>query len=525
MHFRFTRSLLLAWWALILALLALHFVHLNADFPNFSAWMDYSKYTDEGWYGNAAIRQALFGHWRLPGDFNPAVALPVWPLLLRVAFAIGGVHLAVARGLDLLIFAADLGLAYAVLRRAASRPAALAGVTMLAASTFLWAFTRLALLEPLQVSFLLLSWLAVLHAGLLQKFGRRTALLLGTGLAIALGLLTKTTSLFLIPSTLYLLWHENRFLLRQTLKDTTIVAAGAVVPWGAYYLLLVRPHYWVDFHYLFAANRWEQPTTIKGWMWTFWYAIHGTLWIDPKLCGLAIGVLLLAVLLALVSRRGGATSDGSTGNALIASSLLAAAGPIFFSGWHNSPQPRYYQVVAYPAVFIACLATERLCRNPHELLRRVGGLAWVTFAVIALLNVRSSVYYAMHPQYTLLSAANSITRYIDQHPNGNRLLLSISGDQITLMTQLPAICDDFGPVDLPYRIHQYQPGWYAAWNELDPGTLEDLHTQYSLEQVAQFRALDDEDRNLLILYKLHPLPAAQQHYDAAAEAAINARLE
>ena len=29
---------------------ALHFVHLTADFPNHSPWMDWSKYTDEGWY-------------------------------------------------------------------------------------------------------------------------------------------------------------------------------------------------------------------------------------------------------------------------------------------------------------------------------------------------------------------------------------------------------------------------------------------------------------------------------------------
>jgi hypothetical protein len=119
-------------------------------------------------------------------------------------------------------------------------------------------------------------------------------------------------------------------------------------------------------------------------------------------------------------------------------------------------------------------------------------------------------------------AATRLTRYIDQHPNGNRLLLSVSGANITLITHLPSICDDFGTSDLPSRIHRYQPGWYAAWNEIDPGTLEDLHTQYSLQRVARYHAFDDDDRNVLILYKLNPLPRDKQHYDRAVEEIANA---
>jgi len=53
------------------AFFALHFGHLRADFPNHSPWMDWAKYTDEGWYGDAAIRHYQLGHWYVPGDFNP----------------------------------------------------------------------------------------------------------------------------------------------------------------------------------------------------------------------------------------------------------------------------------------------------------------------------------------------------------------------------------------------------------------------------------------------------------------------
>jgi hypothetical protein len=63
--------------------------------------------------------------------------------------------------------------------------------------------------------------------------------------------------------------------------------------------------------------------------------------------------------------------------------------------------------------------------------------------------------------------------------------------------------------DLASKLAFYQPGWYATWNDLDPGTLEDLHSRFSLEQVASFRAFDDPERNLLVLFKLHPLPGGQ----------------
>ncbi len=108
-----------------------------------------------------------------------------------------------------------------------------------------------------------------------------------------------------------------------------------------------------------------------------------------------------------------------------------------------------------------------------------------------------------------MNAANQLTHYIDAHPNGKRLLVSISGDQITLVTHLPSLCDDFGTEDLAPKTFDYQSGWYASWNDIDAGTLEDLHVHFSLEQVATFRAFDDPDRNRLVLFKLHPLPAGQ----------------
>jgi hypothetical protein len=139
-------------------------------------------------------------------------------------------------------------------------------------------------------------------------------------------------------------------------------------------------------------------------------------------------------------------------------------------------------------------------------------LGWAVVAlagITAAFNGLQTVNYAAHPEYTFVDAARRLTQYIDAHPNGNRLLLSISGDQITLVTHLPTLCDDFGTQDLETRLARYQPGWWATWNDIDPGTLEDLHTHFSLEQVASFRAFDDPERNVLVLFKLHPLPGGE----------------
>src|ERR1700710_1588577 len=77
-------------------LIALRFFHLDADFPLGISWSG-DLYTDEGWYANAAIRDIVSGEWYLPGDFNPAVTLPVGQLLQRAAFGVFGLGLIPAR--------------------------------------------------------------------------------------------------------------------------------------------------------------------------------------------------------------------------------------------------------------------------------------------------------------------------------------------------------------------------------------------------------------------------------------------
>ena len=260
-----------------------------------------------------------------------------------------------------------------------------------------------------------------------------------------------------------------------------------------------------DFRYLFEINKYEKPTEFYWPLLSFWWSLRGALWADRILIPLA-GLVILAGAVcwrsewALRLRR----------DAIFVSSLLAMFGYILFMTYQNHPQPRYYAVVAFFVFFVLAAGTGALIRDRAASATRRFGFAFLAATVIALiLNAEWTVYYALHPEYTFEPAVQSMTRYIDQHPNGNRLLLSTSSDEISLISHLPTICDDFGTQDLVPKLKVYQPGWFATWNYVDPGTLEDLHTHYSLEQVATYRALDNPDRNTLVLFKLHPLPDRQ----------------
>jgi 4-amino-4-deoxy-L-arabinose transferase-like glycosyltransferase len=481
--------------AFVLALFAVHFVHPRADFPNFSPWMDYAKYTDEGWYGSAAVAYFVRGAWYVPGDFNPAVALPIWPFLEWILFHFTGVSLTGARFLAIAIFGGNLALTYALVRTRAPRWAGLLALVIAASNAFLYCFSRLAILEPLLIFLMLLSWLLAIELPYVRRRWQRTAMLITIGLLVCAMVLTKTTAIFLIPAVFYLLWSESREGRFAFLGSWSVVTLAAAVPWLFYYLLVVRPRYLEDFRYLFTANVYTQPSTVGGWLMAFWYSAHGVLWIDVTLALTALAL----VALSLVFFR------GLWRDRLFTASCIGCAGYLFFIGYHNNMQPRYYQVVAFPLIIQVVLALHLLLRQRGAVRAVAGTAAVVALAWTIFVNTRETMWFAFHPQYTFVNAAENLTRYVDQHPNRNRLLLSISGSNITLITGLPAICDDFGTLDLPDRIRKYQPGWYAAWNELDPGTLEDLHTQYSLQQVANFPAYDDEDRDNLILYKLTPL--------------------
>jgi len=524
------------WLILICSFALLHTLHLSADFPNHTPWfMDWAKYTDEGWYGNAAIRAHLFGNWYVPGDFNPAPAVPVWPFIEWVLFFFTGVSIQAARGLAVTFFFCNLLLSYLLLRAKGPHWVALTALTLLVTSPFLYCFSRLAILEPMLIAFTLTALNLAIR---LPRLHRPIWASVVIGLLFTLMMLTKTTAVFLLPALgwamLLPLWHN-----RKLAKYCLFAAASAfAASFGLWMALVIHFGLLADFKYLFFVNKYDKPPEFYWPVLSFWWSFHGGLWVDHILIPLAFLMILGTFLVGAAhawQQSTGKLADGSSSGGwnawakkllldpVFGASVLAIAGYLLFMTYQNHPQPRYFAVVAFFSFFVtaqgagALLGQSALVKEIWP--RRLGWTVVALAIVAATSNGIQTLSYATHPEYTFITAVQRLTQYIDAHPNGRRLLVSISGDQITMISHLPALCDDFGTPspqypDLVTKLDRYRPGWWATWNDIDPGTLEDLHASFSLEQVASFRAFDDSDRNMLVLFKLHPLPEGKlRDYD------------
>ena len=504
------------WLVVIGGFAVMHAMHLRADFPNHTIWYcDWAKYTDEGWYGNAAVRAHLFGNWYMPGDFNPAPAVPVWPFLEWMLFFFTGVTIQAARGLAVAFFFINLLLSYLLLRSRGSRWMALLALTLIATSPFIYCFSRLAILEPMLIAFTL----AALNLAVrLPTMRRPVWASIWIGVIFTLMMLTKTTAVFLLPAVIWAivlpLW-KNKKLIQRCL----LAAAGAfATTFGLWMALVVADGLLPDYKYLFFVNKYIKPPEFYWPIVSLWWSFHGSLWIDTILIPLA-GIVMLGAVLAWRN----AHARRLLLDPVFGASVWAIAGYILFMTLQNHPQPRYFAVVAVFSFFVLALGIEALlgkgiqgrgiqgqaAQAPPRLARFAG---WVVAALTVAatgINAAQTEHFAAHPEYTFVNAVAQLTQYVDAHPNGNRLLVSISGDEITLVSHLKSMCDDFGTKDLDSRLPANKPGWYATWNDIDPGTLQDIHDSFSMEQVASFPAFDDPERNMLVLFKLHPLPESR----------------
>jgi hypothetical protein len=485
---------------------SLHFLHLKADFPNNSPWVDWSKYTDEGWYGDAAIRHYITGHWYWQGDFNPAVALPIWPAIELIFFKFTGVSATAARVLTLCVFALTLVTLYLLIQRH-TRPrstesgqplAAALTVFFLCTSPLLYVFERMAILEPLLIA---LTALALLTASSMHPIHFSKRSLLGLLQAIFLALLlpamvlTKTTAICLFPAIFYMVWARAGYRIGPALRlALPPIVAGAAL-WCAYFFLFVRPHYLADYRYLFSANAYtgiELEPAAK--------VVLNTI-TDGAWMGTSIYVAFFAVLALALFWRPRLLS-----NPLFPSLLLWIGGYFAFLAYHNNLQPRYYLVVAVPITAVVALGIDSF-RQAHGRTATViaSSLAAIVVLAIAVPDAVQQIKYVLHPTYDFEAAAQGIKRIVLADKTHSDLILSISGSDLTLMTGLPSIDDDFGTLDLDQRVAQYHPGWYVAWNEVEDDKADSITPLYSMQRVAAFPAYDDPDRNLLILYRLDPV--------------------
>jgi 4-amino-4-deoxy-L-arabinose transferase-like glycosyltransferase len=476
----------LHWIFLLLALILCltRFAYLRADFPNHSPWMiDQAKFTDEGWWASAAVRHFLIGHWQVPGDYNPAAVVPVWPALITAVFELTGVSIIAVRAVSVSLSIATVALVYLLVRRNdVSRTLAALAALLLAASSFAFAFSRLATLDTIIV----FEWTLLMWAASHTAPGRVWPLLaLGTGIPVML--LTKTTALVLLPAVIWLLWKKNP---RAILA--VIVLAGAL--FGIYLFIVLRSRYADDFHYFFDINALAGVEIGRTGSFLLQLFRNG-MWIDRILYPAALAVLLLSLVWLRQLWR----------NPLFTACWVAFLGnAIYILRRQDDYAPRYFLVMLVPIIITLIIALQEWkIRN-----RTLALLLAATLGVAVMLDTVKVVGFLAHRQYQFYSAAKSIHAIVDADPSAQRLLLGSSGDQLALMVGIPSINDGYSNQDLDKKVLAYRPGWYVGWNDLDQDILNSL-AAYRLDEVANFPVFDREDRDRLKLYRMVPLKEIQ----------------
>lgn len=470
-----------------LLLVGLHYLHLKADFPHFSPWDDPARFTDEGWYAGAALRHFLSGGWRLPGDFNPAVALPVYPVVVTALFRFTGVGIVALRALNVTFFAASLLTVWLLVKRYSHPLAAAGAVFLIACCPFYYAYSRLGTIEPLLALECLLALLAAssitrAQSGLSYKLPS-----LAVGVLLAAMVFTKTPGICLYPAVFYLMASRCNFSFREVLRPMALAAGAAGVIAIAYGAIVLRAGLADDFSNLFAIN--------KG-------RIHGrillsTVWAAAKQ-GSTMGPLFYLVAVAamlsfpIVRRKRQAP--------LFIASMLGVAGYGAFIVYHGWLIPRYY-LVPMPLMAIALvLALAGMAQSRLLPFRLLTAALTAMLLLSCVSQIRTLLLWSRNPSYSYVQAAQAIYRIIDRDPSNDRVVLSSVSEQMALLTGESGVFVNpvYGTTELRPRILRYKPGWSITFDLAEPE--KGIYSEQLVDREPIFG--DDRVHSQLLLYKL-----------------------
>ncbi len=247
-----------AWlvWSLILgAALALRLFNLAADAPTTLSWSG-APFTDEGLYSHAARNRVLFGVWRTD-EWDNRLVSPLHDALAYLVFRWLGVGYVQLRLLSVLLAMVALAVFWRLLRVDLGERLALLGAALWGLDYFWLQFSRLGLLEPGMVAWLVIGawlWRRSLDGG--------AAWALASGVAIGIAWVWKSLALLVVPAPLLAL------LLLDPAWPRRRVAAGYTAGLGAVLVVYGVAWFWphrnelVAYQQFYAADRF--PVSLDG---------------------------------------------------------------------------------------------------------------------------------------------------------------------------------------------------------------------------------------------------------------------
>lgn len=232
-----SRPGLAVWWLCLLAVvgvtLALRLLWIDADAATTLTWSG-APFTDEGLYSHAARNRVLLGTWRTNGWDNRLVS-PLFDGLAFVVFSLFGVGFVQVRLISVVFSAIALLLFWDTLRQDWGPRWAVLGCVLWGLDYFWFQLSRLGLLEPSMV-----AWLVASAWCWRRSLDRGVGWAIGCGVCAATAFVWKSLALLWLPVPLLALLLLARPLTRWRLAAGYLLGLGSIL--ALYGLLWYLPH-------------------------------------------------------------------------------------------------------------------------------------------------------------------------------------------------------------------------------------------------------------------------------------------
>lgn len=470
--------------AAVVVLAALRFVHLEADFPlDISTSRD--LYTDEGAYAGGAVNYFLRGSWRVEGDLNPAVRMPMPHLMQAVAFGLFGRGLGVARGTVATCFIAIVILSFYFLRGSVGTPAALLAAALLTSNYYLFAYSRFANNEMPMTLWLMLS--VVVAFKLSQRMGWAKAPLVA--LLFTFALLAKTTALLGVPVLVFGLWRTAAS--PRMRWSSVVLFLGVTAVLVVAYQALARHFYGEDYAYYSGLIYERLPLNPLEYLKNVSRTLGKPMITDPILYPLAFLGAIYAYWKVVPLRR----------DAAFVAAVLWGLGYLLLVNVSTYQPARYAVPYAVAQAWVGGILAVRFYRAYHP--SRKALLAPGVFGLIIAMNVVRTGLYLASPQYSLMQMAEAVREEVHGTGGPEAVLLGTPSANVALAAGVRALNSEFGAKPIEWRLAVYRPSHFLTLED-DPTMDAMIALGITVEKAGEYDVFENYNTGRpLSLYRLH----------------------
>jgi hypothetical protein len=442
---------------------------ITADFPP-GITQSGSLYTDEGVHSTAATSHVIHGDWYTLSAHNMTVNMPMGQIITGFVWKLFGMSISAARYTLAVCGIVLIGLAYPLLRRFMPRQSVIYVVAFLSTSPFLFAYSRIALMDLMMTVFAVLA----LVIGSSRWQVRRELVIVVATVILWVASLVKSSGVFAVPLLAFVVGlHESNLKKRFLWAVECAVVFGML--YGVYNLIIWRL-YPLDCAYNFELlvgcripigydTYLLNPITIVRFIY--------------RLDAIAV-ITTLALMIFLAVRSAAFRLDTAVHISLIwiASFVMLKMATIYHP-------PRFYVPLLIPMFVLLVRSVDHLAEMyPHRITRALkvvflaGLIAFNSVTIISSMNNR---------KHSFIEMIHGIEKAISDTgvKPSETTLISVFAHTVSMETGIPAISTSTGTRSFTQRIEGVESAFYAPIGDR-PHIEKQLRSMYRFRQIGRW---------------------------------------